>query len=92
MRRTPHQKSAGQLDPALRHSLGYVVVASVLLTLGVAAVTLAVLYPVAALGVVALSGAGWYAVRAFRRFYRTRRRAGWTRHVCVPGTGICVEL
>jgi positive regulator of sigma E activity len=80
------------LDPASLHSLAYVLVASALLVLGAVALTLAALYPITAMGVIALAGAGWYVVRTFRRFYRTRRRAGWTREVCVPKTGVCVEL
>lgn len=74
------------------HSLGYTLVVAALLTLGAVALSLAVMYPITAMGVIALSGVGWYAVRSFRRFYRTRRRAGWTRHVCIPRTDVCIEL
>jgi positive regulator of sigma E activity len=74
------------------HSLGYAVVAATLLTLGAVALTLAALYPITTAGVIAFAGASWYAVRTFRRYYRTRRRAGWTRKVCVPKLGVCVEL
>lgn len=92
MRRTLHHDPARQLDPTVKHSLGYTLVASALLALATAAVVLAVSCPVTAMGVVAFAGAGWYAVRPFRRFYRTRRSAGWTREVCVPKTGVCTEL
>lgn len=92
MRDTPHQSPVVRPDPALKYSLGHTIVASALLALAGVAMTLAVLYPITAMGVVALAGASWYAVRTFRRFYRTRRSAGWTRKVCVPKTGVCVEL
>ena len=74
------------------HSLGYVFVAAALLILAAIALTLAALHPVATTGAMALAGVSWYAVRTFRRYYRTRRRAGWTRTVCVPRLGVCVEL
>lgn len=92
MRYTPNQDPARQLDPTERHSLGYTIVASALLALATVAVVLAISYPATAMGVVALAGAGWYAIRTFRRFYRTRRSAGWTRTVCVPKLGVCIEL
>jgi pimeloyl-ACP methyl ester carboxylesterase len=74
------------------HSLGSGFVAAALLILAAVALTLAALHPVATTSMIALAGAGWYAIRTFRRYYRTRRRAGWTRTVCVPKTGVCVEL
>ncbi len=74
------------------HSLGYTLVGSALMLFGTVALVLAVSYPVKATGAVVLAGASWYAIRTFRRFYRTRKRAGWTRHVCVPKTGVCIEL
>jgi len=74
------------------HSLGYTLVAAALLTLAGVALTLAALYPITATAVAALAGALWLSLRKFRRFYRTRRRAGWTCTVCVPGTGVCVKL
>jgi positive regulator of sigma E activity len=74
------------------HSLGYALVVSALLVLGTFTLVLALSYPITAMGVVALAGASWYAVRTLRRFHRTRRSAGWTRKVCVPKLGVCVEL
>lgn len=92
MRRTLTQDPGHHLDPASMHSLGYALVATTLLALGAVALTLAALYPITAAGVAVLAGVGWYAVRTFRRYYRTRRSAGWTRKVCVPRLGVCVEL
>lgn len=92
MRDTPSQVSTRPLDPASVHSLGYVLVSLGLLIVATAAAVLAASYPAAATGVALLAAAGWYAVRTFRRFYRTRKRAGWTRTVCVPKTGVCVTL
>jgi len=74
------------------HNLGYTLVAAALLTLAGIAQPLAALHPVAATGVAALAGALWLSLRKFRRFYWTRRRAGWTRTVCVPGTDVCLKL
>ena len=92
MKYTPNQDPAHQLDPASMHSLGYTLMVSALLLLGTFALMLALSYPITAAGVIALAGLSWYAVRTFRHFYRTRRRAGWTRTVCVPKLGVCIEL
>jgi len=61
-------------------------------TLLAPALAMAVLYPVAAVGVAALAVTAGLALGPLRRFYRARRRAGRTREVCVPKTGVCVEV
>jgi positive regulator of sigma E activity len=92
MSHTPSRDPARHLSATSMHSLGYVLAAATLLVVGAVALTLAALYPITAMGVVALAGAGWYALRTFRRFYRTRRQADSTRTVCVPKVGVCLKL
>lgn len=92
MKYTPNQDPAHQLDPASMHSLGYTLVASALMFLAVVTLVLALSYPAVTLGVAALATAGWLTTRTFRRFYRTRRRMGQTRQVCVPKIGVCLEI
>jgi hypothetical protein len=53
---------------------------------------MAVLYPAAAVAVAALAVAVGLALRPLRRLYRARRRAERTREICVPKTGVCVEV
>jgi hypothetical protein len=89
---TPPRDPDDSLDPASMHSLGYTLVASALTVIGTVAAVMAVLYPVTATGGALLVGASWYGVRTLRRYYRTRKRAGWSRELCVPKTDVCVEL
>ena len=92
MKYTASQEPTRHVDSQSIHSLGYTLVASALAAIVTVALVLAILQPITAMGVGALGGASWLATRTLRRFYRTRRSAGWTRTVCVPKTGVCVEL
>ena len=92
MKYTASHDPTRHVDPQSMHSLGYTLVASALAAIVTVALVLAVLLPITAVGVGALAGASWLATRTFRRFYRKRRAAGWTRTVCVPKTGVYVEL
>lgn len=53
---------------------------------------LAVAYPVVALAAVTLAVVGRPLVRGLQSRLRARRHAGRSRQVCVPRTGVCVEV
>lgn len=92
MRYRPSRDPSRRLDPNSRYSIAYTLAGSALAAIVAVATVLAVFYPATATGAVALLVAGLLAVRTVRRFYRARRRDGRTRRVCVPKTGVCVEL
>jgi hypothetical protein len=79
-------------DPRSSHSAQRTLPGALGATLLAPALVMAVLYPAAAVAVAALAVAVGLALRPLRRLYRARRRAGRTREICVPKTGVCVEV
>lgn len=90
MRYTPGP--APSRDRRSLHSLQTTTVGTVLAALLVPVLVLAILYPAVGVGVVALALASTLLVRIFRRLYHARQRQGRTRRVCLPKTGVCVEV
>lgn len=78
--------------PRPRHSLQTTAVGVVLAVLLAPALVLTVSYPVVAVSVVVLTLAAKLLFGTLRRFYNARQRRGRTRRVCLPKTGVCVEV
>jgi hypothetical protein len=90
--RRTHPEATRRAHPESVRSFGDSLAASALVAAVTVAVVLAASYPVAATGAAAFAVAGWLAARSLGRSYRHRQRAGRTRRVCVPKTGVCVEV
>ncbi|WP_137285617.1 hypothetical protein [Halorussus salinisoli] len=89
---TPNQDTARHLSSTSAQSFGAIITTSALAILGLFAAVLALSYPTATAGVVALTATGIIAVQTFRRFYQTQQRTRRTHEVCVPKVGVCVEV
>ncbi|WP_137285409.1 hypothetical protein [Halorussus salinisoli] len=92
MRYTPNQDPARHLSSISAQSFGAIIATSALAILGLFAVMVALSYPTATAGVIALAATGIIAVQTFRRFYQTQQHTRGTQEVCVPKAGICVEI
>ncbi|WP_134670651.1 hypothetical protein [Halorussus marinus] len=79
-------------DPRPNHGVPRTVLGAVAATVLIPGLVIAVLYPVAAVSVVVSGIGAALAIGALVRRYRVRRRRGRTREVCVPKTGVCVEV
>lgn len=90
MRDTPTKVPARDLRR--QHSLPATARGTATAALLIPLLTLAILYPVAAIASLGFALAIQPLVGGFRRLYRARKRRGQTRRVCAPEMDVCIEL
>ncbi len=78
-------------DPAYTRGVGASLLASALLALAIVVTVVALSYPTLTAGTAVLAAAALLTARTARRARRTRRRTGRIT-VCVPKTGLCVQV